>query len=76
MRLPRPLPRHRLVWPSLIGALIALDVWADQGDPDQDTLSELVREWFRVDTPYGKAAFTLALACGANVLHGHICKVV
>lgn len=72
--LPRPLPRHRVLWPTLIGALALLDWWADRGEPDQDTLSELLREWFAVDTPAGRAAFTAALAVGAGVLHSHILK--
>lgn len=68
------LPRPRVVWPALIGAVALLDWWCDRGEPNGDTLSELLREWWRVETPLGRAAFTASLALGANALHSHICK--
>lgn len=44
---PRPLPRARAVWISIIGVPLAiavpLDIWCDRGEPDSDTLSEYVR---------------------------------
>lgn len=73
---PRPLPRSRVIWPTAIAALAALDMWCDRGEPDSDTLSEFLREVFAVDTPAGKAAFTLALTVGANWLHNHILKEI
>lgn len=73
---PRPLPRARWVWLGLIGTAAAVDFWCDQGEPDADTLTENIRDWFHVDTPAGKAAFTLALTVGANWLHGHILKEI
>ncbi len=76
MRLPRPLPRAEWVWAVMIGGPALLDYWCDRGDPDNDTLSEHMRRWFRTDTAAGKFAFTLALATGASWLHGHILRDV
>lgn len=61
-------------WALGIGYLAIVDVLRDRGEPDGDTLSEVVRSTFAVHTPRGRAAFTLALAAGAAVLHRHICK--
>lgn len=61
-------------WALGIGHLAVLDWLRDRGEPDADTLSEVIRDVFRVDTPHGRLAFTLTLAAGAAVLHRHICK--
>jgi hypothetical protein len=72
--LPRPLPRADLVWLVVLGGPALLDYWYDRGEPDADTLSERIRDWFQVDTPLGKVAFTVTLAAGAHWLHRHILK--
>lgn len=68
------LPRPRVVWPALIGALALLDWWCDRGDPNGDTVSEIVRDWWAVETPLGRATFSLTLTGAAVALHRHICK--
>lgn len=40
----RPLPRAHAIWLGLVGgaglAATVIDIWADQGEPDGDTLTE------------------------------------
>lgn len=74
--LPRPLPRAEYIWLAVIGGSSLLDWWADQGEPDQDTLSECARRLFRTDTPAGRVALTATIAVGATWLRRHLCKVV
>lgn len=74
--LPRPLPLASVVWVGVIGGPALLDWWADQGEPDGDTCSELIRRTFRTDTAAGRAAFTTALAVGSGWLHSHILKEI
>lgn len=73
---PRPLPQSRVVWPSLIAALAALDWYCDRGEPDGDTLTELVRSLLRPETTPGRIATAALLGAGAEVLYTHFCKVV
>lgn len=44
MHVPRPLPRASAIWLGIIGGAAAVttvvDIWADQGEPDGDTLTE------------------------------------
>jgi hypothetical protein len=61
-------------WALGIGYLAVLDVVRDRGDPDGDTLSECVRDLFRVHRPEGRAAFGAAVIAGGLILHRHICK--
>lgn len=63
-------------WALDIAKLGVLDVIRDQGEPDGDTLSECIRVWFRVHTPAGRAAFTVALGAGGVAFWRHICKEV
>lgn len=61
-------------WALLLAHGTAVDFLRDRGEPDGDTLSEVIRTVFRVHTPGGRAAFTITLAAGAAVFHRHICK--
>lgn len=61
-------------WALGIGYLAVVDYIRDQGEPDGDTLSECVRHAFKIDTPNGRLAFTVALSAGALILHRHIVK--
>lgn len=74
--LPRPLPRSRVIWPTAIAALAALDWWADRGEPDGDTLTELVRTIFHTDTARGRIALAATLGGGGVFLYGHFSKIV
>lgn len=61
-------------WSLGVAYLGVLDIVRDRGEPDGDTLTECIREGFRVHTPRGRAAFTLALTASAVLFHRHICK--
>lgn len=61
-------------WSLAVGHLAVLDWIRDRGEPDRDTLSEVIRETFHVDTPAGRAVFTAVLGLGAVAFHRHICK--
>ena len=61
-------------WGLGITYLAVLDVLRDHGEPDGDTLSEVIRTSFAVHTTRGRAAFTIALAAGAGLFWRHICK--
>lgn len=63
-------------WSLLAGYFIALDVLRARGEADADTLSECLRDGFRVHTPRGRTLFTATLAAGAVAFHRHICKEV
>lgn len=58
----------------LFGAhFAALDYLRAKGDPDHDTLSEVVRNAV-AKHPRGRVVFTAVLAVGAVVLHEHIVR--
>jgi hypothetical protein len=57
-----------------IGYLVALDVLRDHGEPDNDTLTEVIRQLFRVETPLGRARVATAILVGGIGLYVHICK--
>lgn len=61
-------------WALGIAYLGVIDVLRDRGDPDGDTLSEVIRDTFRVHSPGGRSAFTLTLALGAGMFWRHIVK--
>lgn len=61
-------------WALGIGYLAVLDVIRNRGDPDGDTLTECLRESFRVHRPEGRAALGAAIAAGGVVLFRHLCK--
>ncbi len=64
----------RIEWALGIGYLGLIDYLRDRGEPDGDTLSEVIRHVFAVHTPRGRAAFTIALLGGTAVIRRHICK--
>lgn len=64
----------RAEWTLGILYLVTLDVLRALGEADHDTLSEVIRNGCRVNTPRGRAAFTAGLAVGAVAFHRHICK--
>lgn len=63
-----------LEWGLGIGYLVALDVLRDHGEPDNDTLTEVIRQLFGVDTPLGRARVATAILAGGVGLYVHICK--
>ena len=64
----------RIEWALGIGYLAVVDVLRDRGEPDGDTLSEVLREVFRVDTRGGRVALGGAIAAGAVGLYRHLVK--
>lgn len=64
----------RAEWAVLIGHGVVLDVLRDRGEPDGDTLSEVLRTVFRVETAPGRAALATAIAGGALALYRHLVK--
>lgn len=66
----------RMQWSLRLAALAVEDVVCDRGEPDGDTLSEVIREVFRVHTPRGRLAWLAFLVAGGVILDRHICKEV
>lgn len=64
----------RIEWTLGIGYLAVLDWVRNQGEPDSDTLTEVIREAFDTDTARGRANFAAATAAGAVLFYRHICK--
>lgn len=65
-----------LEWTLHIAFPLLVDYIRDRGEPDGDTLTEVIRDAFRVHTPAGRAAVTVAIAAGAVAFRQHICKEV
>jgi hypothetical protein len=61
-------------WALGIGHLAVLDWVRDRGEPDEDTLSEVLRAGFHVDRPEGRAALAVTIAAGGAVLYRHLTK--
>lgn len=61
-------------WALGIGYLGVVDWLRDRGEPDGDTLSEVLREIFQVDTPEGRARLAVAIAAGGVILYRHLAK--
>lgn len=61
-------------WTLGIGHLVMLDMLRDHGEPDGDTLTEVIRGWFHVDTPEGRARLALSIAGGGVLLYRHLVK--
>ena len=66
----------RMQWSLALGYIALLDVVLDRGEPDGDTLSEVIRDTFRVHTPRGRVRWRAALVVGGVLLDRHICKEV
>lgn len=64
----------RAEWVLFAAHFAILDYLRARGEADQDTLSEVCRDGFRVDTPRGWWTFTAGLAASAVAFHRHICK--
>lgn len=64
----------RAEWVLFGAHFAALDYIRDRGEPDADTLSEVIRDTFQVHTRIGHIAFTAALTGAAVLFHRHICK--
>lgn len=58
-------------WVLGIGYLAALDIIRAHGDPDDDTLSEVVRGYV-ASHPAGRHALAAALAVGSLTFYRHI----
>lgn len=63
-----------LEWSLHIAFPVLVDVIRDRGEPDGDTLSEVIRDVFRVHTPVGRLVWRGFLYGGAHLLDRHICK--
>lgn len=61
-------------WALGIGYLAVVDVLRDRGEPDGDTLSEVLREVFGVERPEGRIALAAAIGAGGVVLYRHLVK--
>lgn len=60
---------------GLFALHVAVVDWLrDRGEPDADTITEVLREVFRVHTAPGRAALATTLAGGSVVLYRHLCK--
>lgn len=64
----------RAEWALGIGYLAAIDYVRNYGDPDGDTLTEVVREMFGTDTRHGRARLAAAMTAGGVVLYRHFVK--
>lgn len=65
-----------LVWIAGIGALVALDIWADRNDTPGDSLSEVVRQVYRTETPMGRVRFIGSWAFLTSWFIPHIIKKI
>lgn len=67
-----------LEWAAIVGGPIltagVVDYLRDRGEPDGDTLTEVLRGVFRVHTPHGRAALAGAIAGGGLALYRHLVK--
>lgn len=63
-----------LEWAMGIAHLVALDFVRDHGDPDGDTLTEVLRDVFHVDTTTGRRALAVAIGVGGLALYTHLVK--
>jgi hypothetical protein len=61
-------------WALGIGYLAVVDWLRDRGEPDGDTLSEVLRAAFSVDQPRGRLALAATLAAGGLVAYRHLTK--
>lgn len=61
-------------WALGIGHLVALDFLRDRGEPDNDTLTEVLRTAFHVERPEGRVALAAAITCGGVLLYRHLAK--
>lgn len=71
--LPRPLPRASVVWLGIIGGAAALDIWADVGEPDADTISECCRTLID-KVPFGRQVFAASCVGVPLWFYRHIAK--
>jgi len=67
--------RPRQVWAILIGAPVAVELWAFLTDHPEWTLSPHLRCLSRCDTPAGRAAVTVATGAGATWLAHHLITI-
>lgn len=67
-----------LEWAAIVGGPIltagVVDYLRDRGEPDGDTLTEVLRGVFHVDRPAGRATLAGAITAGGVVLYRHLCK--
>lgn len=61
-------------WSLDLVHFIVKDAIRDQGEPDGDTATEVLRALFHVDTPEGRAVLAAAIAAGAVGLYRHLVK--
>lgn len=61
-------------WVLGIGYLAVLDAIRDRGEPDGDTLTEVLRETFHVETPGGRSVLRATIAAGGVLLYRHLAK--
>lgn len=61
-------------WALGIGYLGVIDYLRDRGEPDGDTLSEVLRAAFNVQRPEGRLALAAAITGGGVLLYRHLAK--
>lgn len=64
----------RIEWTLGIGYLAVLDWVRNQGEPDSDTLTEVIREAFGTDHAPGRRRLAVTIAAGGVVLYRHLTK--
>lgn len=64
----------RIEWALGIGYLAVLDYVRNQGEPDSDTLTEVIRETFGTDTAAGRRNLAASIAFGGVALYVHLAK--
>jgi hypothetical protein len=66
---------QRGVWAGLVGAPVAVELWAFATDRDDWMLSPHARWLLRCDTPAGRAATTLLVGGAAAWLAHHLITI-
>jgi hypothetical protein len=67
--------RPRAVWAALVGAPVAVELWAIATDRPDWMLSPHARSVLRPETPLGQAATTLLIGAGSAWLAHHLLTV-
>lgn len=67
--------RQRATWGLLVGAPVALELWAVITDRTAWTLSPQLRWALRCDTRHGRAATTILVGAGSAWLANHLLTI-
>lgn len=64
----------RIEWTLGVAYLAVLDYVRNRGEPDGDTLTEVIREAFDTDQASGRRRLAATIAAGGVVLYRHLTK--